>query len=106
MNALAISAAVVVGYIAYRMSPGSIKGRKSLTLYYSLQCPHCVEFLPTWLLLGTSVNGVTLRMIQGSGNEYPIQYVPTLVYRDAQGNTEEYSGQRTAAGVRAYLATK
>lgn len=83
------------------------EGQKSFTLYYSMGCPHCIKVMPEWLKLGASYGGTVIRKVQThSGSmEYPIQGVPTIVYRSGDGLVEEYKGGRTASDFIQFLAS-
>jgi hypothetical protein len=102
-----LSLALVLAAVVWSSAtPPLIVGQSSFTLYYSMSCPHCVKAMPDWLKLGSSMNGVVIRRVQGDTAEYPVQGFPTIVYRSEDGLAEEYSGGRTVGDYTQFLSDK
>ena len=108
MNYLTIGAVVLIAYFFYSIPSPLVPGQKSLTLYWWSRCGHCLTFMPTFDMLGSSMYGVKLRKVEASqiGNEYEVNSFPTMVYRGADGVAEVYTGGRSSVEITHYLMSK
>lgn len=63
--------------------------------------------MPYYGNLGKSVGLIVIRQIEASSNkEFEVTAYPTMVYRDINGKTEEYKGERTITEISRYLRSK
>jgi thioredoxin-like negative regulator of GroEL len=77
--------------------------QQKLTLFYSPNCGHCVDFLPEWKKIHnieSIKNIVVLETINCSENynkcqENSIQAYPTIIMQKTDGTKIEYEGART-----------
>ena len=108
MNYLLIGGlALVLGAYLYHTADPLVPGEPSFTLYWWKKCGHCTKFMPEFIKLGHSVKGIKIRQVEASlNNEHKVDSFPTMVYRDADGNEEEYQGERSAAAISNFLRSK
>ena len=84
-----------------------------ITLYYSPNCGHCVEFLPEWKKLQNvkSINNiVVIETINCSENynkckEHNVQAYPTIIMQKTDGSQLEYNGNRTVDSLINFINT-
>ena len=86
---------IVLGLIAlwwfYPRSFNAGLPPNTLTLYWGSFCPHCLSFKPIFDEVSASNQSkIALRSVESSeNNEYQTKYVPTLVYTDENGQSQE-----------------
>ena len=94
-------------YTLYAESGPLVPGQPSFTVYWSNKCIHCLRFMPSYRNLGKIVGQIVIRHVEASNNkEFEVTAYPTMIYRDGNGNMEEYRGQRTITEISRYLKSK
>ena len=107
---LAAIAVLVVAIFAvwfYRKNREMFEDPVKVTYYYLEGCPHCVSFMPEWEKFEAEAKsaGVATKKVEAHEDpekisELGIKGFPTIMIEKG-GKTVEYSGERTAAALKA-----
>ena len=104
----------LVAYYAYRhfwLNEGMEDGGENgvLRFFYADWCPHCKAVKPEWEKLKKAYKGdVVLKDVDCSkgrpsiAKKLEVEGFPTFIYSKA-GEHKEYDGDRTAAGLKAFI---
>lgn len=117
LTAIVVAIAVVIWilYMIYRkIVGGGIGGDKTMVLFYSETCPHCVAFMPQWgsFVAGNPPIKTQKFNLSDASNtsvakNYGIEGVPEVrVYTGGvspKGSYVEYQGERTADALLMYV---
>lgn len=92
----------------YSMMEGMASGNK-LVLFHMNGCPHCVKMMPEWDKFAKLNPGKTEKHEASDAKQLTdrlkITGFPTIMLLDSQNNkVKDYSGGRTAAEFKAFLA--
>lgn len=101
----------VIYYIFFRNSSimESFGNPTSCTYYYMTNCGHCKTFTPEWDKFVQNYTGnIEFKKVEmnQAGNDiekYNIKGFPTVLIMDDAGETKEYDGPRTSAGLKKYF---
>ena len=101
----------VIYYIFFRNSSimESFGNPTSCTYYYMTNCGHCKTFTPEWDKFVQNYTGnIEFKKVEmnQAGNDiekYNIKGFPTVLIMDDAGETKEYYGPRTSAGLKKYF---
>ena len=81
-----------------------------VTLYYSVKCPHCVTFYPTWKKLKEALQTGGVKVEEWEATKHPqklqekgILGVPTIMVR-RKGKEEEYEGPMSSADILRFVS--
>ncbi|KAG0324589.1 hypothetical protein BGZ99_001653 [Dissophora globulifera] len=77
-------------------------GRAYFVEFYAPWCPHCKALAPTWEKVGRNFykdNNVVIAKVDATketktAERYNVDGYPTIIYFDADGNDQEYEGER------------
>jgi len=123
---VSVLALAILAYISVLMSGGGFRmdgftgvgqSQNTFTLYYMNGCPHCESILPDYKTFAAKgqvdTNGkkTQIRMVeQGDSSAAAemeplgIKGFPTFYMKTADGNTIEYSGERTIPAITSFIS--
>ena len=101
----------MIYYIFFRNSSimESFGNPTTCTYYYMTNCGHCKTFTPEWDKFVQNYTGnIEFKKVEmnQAGNDiekYNIKGFPTVLIMDDAGETKEYDGPRTSAGLKKYF---
>jgi thiol-disulfide isomerase/thioredoxin len=101
----------MIYYIFFRNSSimESFGNPTTCTYYYMTNCGHCKTFTPEWDKFVQNYTGnikfkkVEMNQAGKDIEKYNIKGFPTVLIMDDAGETKEYDGPRTSAGLKKYF---